>query len=399
MWIEVAPHREELGFRPEVIDAVVKAALITLIVAGDTRGLTLRPVRAGCECLRQQERAVETVHRIRSRTRRSDRSVGDHGADRTALQHVALHAHHRKIGRFGLERRVARRADVHEADGVLAQLSGKSSTHVDRHDAAVVEANAPRVEQLRRIGATAAAKCAIAAACEIEDTAAFQEELALLGKKQAEPREVDLLFVGLDLREIGIDREISREIGRDGVLDVAADFTAHAVVDSRRAHAVGGGSGHHVRLELDVLAGFGEIETHQRTASRNAIECLRTGQDTRHGREVVPFIFVPHRTPDLHAPHLIRPRAIAQRLKRNRHLDGPSTIEASGLRRPHRVPVGVGGAFVHNGVVSARAEWIGVERKPTAAIVERVEEHADVFVVAQTTGVASQFVHDPFRGR
>ncbi len=37
---------------------------------------------------------------------------------------------------------------------------------------------------------------------------AFEEELALFRKRQAEPRQVDLRLVGLDLREIGVVGEV-----------------------------------------------------------------------------------------------------------------------------------------------------------------------------------------------
>ena len=139
------------------------------------------------------------------------------------------------------------------------------------------------------------------------------------------------MLVDLDLREVGIDGEIGREVWRDGVLDVAADFAAEDVVGWWCAHAVGRDARDRVRLELDVQAGVGEVETHQRTASRHTVERLRAGKDARHWREVVPFVLVADRAADLDAPHLARPRTIPERLEGNFHLDGPSAIEASRL--------------------------------------------------------------------
>ena len=46
----------------------------------------------------------------------------------------------------------------------------------------------------------------VADAAEGERALVLEEELALLGKEQAEAREVDLLLVGLDLREVGVVR-------------------------------------------------------------------------------------------------------------------------------------------------------------------------------------------------
>ena len=62
----------------------------------------------------------------------------------------------------------------------------------------------------------------------------FEEEVALLGKEQAEARQVDLLQVFLDLREVGVDGDVGGEAARQPVLEVDADV-AGAVVAERRA--------------------------------------------------------------------------------------------------------------------------------------------------------------------
>ena len=43
-------------------------------------------------------------------------------------------------------------------------------------------------------------------AAEGEDALALEEEVALLGKEQTEARQVHLLLVVFDLREVGVDR-------------------------------------------------------------------------------------------------------------------------------------------------------------------------------------------------
>ncbi len=58
---------------------------------------------------------------------------------------------------------------------------------------------------------------------EVEQAPALEEELALLGKEQVEARQVHLLLVDFDLREVGVHGEVGREIGGDAVLQVAAD--------------------------------------------------------------------------------------------------------------------------------------------------------------------------------
>ena len=45
-----------------------------------------------------------------------------------------------------------------------------------------------------------------AAGAHLEQAGVLEEEVALLGKEEAEPRQVHLLLVDLDLREIGVVR-------------------------------------------------------------------------------------------------------------------------------------------------------------------------------------------------
>jgi hypothetical protein len=51
-----------------------------------------------------------------------------------------------------------------------------------------------------------------AAGDEVEDAAAFLEESSLLGEEQRKAIEVDLLVVGLDLREIRVDGQVEGEV-------------------------------------------------------------------------------------------------------------------------------------------------------------------------------------------
>ena len=59
-------------------------------------------------------------------------------------------------------------------------------------------------------------------AAKREDALALQEELALLREEQAEAREVDLLVVVFDLREVGAIGEVRGQAARDAVLHVHA---------------------------------------------------------------------------------------------------------------------------------------------------------------------------------
>src|SRR4029453_6838146 len=62
-----------------------------------------------------------------------------------------------------------------------------------------------------------------AGAAELVDAGVLEKEVTLLRKEQAEARQVDLLLVGFDLREVGVDGEIPRQPAGDAVLGVEPD--------------------------------------------------------------------------------------------------------------------------------------------------------------------------------
>ena len=137
------------------------------------------------------------------------RSVGEHRADRAAAQDVALDPQHGEIRRLGAASSVlVAGLDVDDADAVCADLAGEPAAGVDRDHAARDSGRCAgcRTGTACRRRVVRPLPAAGAAAGEVEHAAAFEEEVALLGKEQAEPRQVDLLLVDLDLREVGVVR-------------------------------------------------------------------------------------------------------------------------------------------------------------------------------------------------
>ena len=71
----------------------------------------------------------------------------------------------------------------------------------------------------------------------LEQPRPLQEELPLLGEEQTEAAQVDLHVVGLDLRKVGVDRQVERQVGGDAVLDVDArvggELGREAVAETR----------------------------------------------------------------------------------------------------------------------------------------------------------------------
>ena len=59
---------------------------------------------------------------------------------------------------------------------------------------------------------------------KLKSPGVLEEELALLRKEQAEARQVHLLLVGFDLREVGVVGEVRRSVLGDGIPRVDADL-------------------------------------------------------------------------------------------------------------------------------------------------------------------------------
>ena len=72
---------------------------------------------------------------------------------------------------------------------------------------------------------------------EVEDALPLEEEVALLREEQAEARQVHLLLVDLDLRKVGVHRQVERHVAGDAVFrvdaDVAIDLFDTGGVDTR----------------------------------------------------------------------------------------------------------------------------------------------------------------------
>src|SRR5262249_22540612 len=97
-------------------------------------------------------------------------------------------------------------------------------------------------------------------ATESEQPAILEKELALLGKEETEAREIDLLLVGLDLREVGVVGEVGRQVLREAVLHVDADVTRDVVGHSRNHTRVARETGDCVWLDLEIARSRRRLE-------------------------------------------------------------------------------------------------------------------------------------------
>jgi hypothetical protein len=113
-------------------------------------------------------------------------------------------------------RKPARFLRLHAEDadtGVLCYASGEPAAADDRNRAAIgSNADGPAEEHV-----------GLAVDAHGEEAGVLEKERPLLGKEQIESIEVDLLFVNLDLREIGVVGRIERQARRHAVLQIDAD--------------------------------------------------------------------------------------------------------------------------------------------------------------------------------
>ncbi len=126
------------------------------------------------------------------------------------------------------------RGDGQRADVERAGLAGDAPAGDDRHRLPVAQAD-PAAEEQDRNRARPLARLA----AEIEDPLSLEKEVALLGEEQAESREVDLLLVFLDLREVGVDREVGGQAAGQPVLHVDADVAPEVVAEGNARRAIG----------------------------------------------------------------------------------------------------------------------------------------------------------------
>ena len=203
----------------------------------------------------------------------------EHAADAAAPQDVALGAQHREVGGLDPRRLVIAGLHVDRAEGELAGLAGGAAAGDERNHARLIEADAAAEEQVRRV-AGAGAESGAGAAGKRERAEAFEEEVALLREEQVEARQVDLLLVDFDLREVGVDGEVGGDVLRDAVLHVAADAAVAIVVDARRHGVVGRDAGERVRLELEVAAARRHLQALQ-VAGRATLSASRGTSSAR----------------------------------------------------------------------------------------------------------------------
>ena len=406
-----------LGGQAVAVPRVDELALVARVPLFETRRLRPCEIAHHADVLVERQGGVGAEHPVRAGTLTLDRdgTVGEQGADGATAQDVTLYAHDGEVCRFGAGRvlgpgHALARLDVQGAHIEIAHLPRDPAAADNRHHRSTLEADPARVEERRRVAAPERAAAAAApnlaqsavaciraaAAGEVEDAPAFEKEFAFLGKEQAEASQVHLLLVHFHLREVRVVREVGRQVLGDAVLDVDAGGTIPRRwgIDGD----VGRGPADGVRLDLQIVPCRRQVQTHQHRRVGYAEDAAAPGRNG-HRSEVGPFVLPPHHAAELNPPDRRRPRPVAERLEGDFHLDRPAALEAPRAHVPHRVPVSIGIALVGDGEVSERAERVGVEGDPVAAVVERVEGDPERVVLAELGRVALHLVCHPRRRR
>ena len=175
------------------------------------------------------------------------------------------------------------------------------------------------------------------------------------GKNRLNLREIHLLFILFDLREVGVERGVRHQAVLERVPGVDARLRVRVVRVRRRGFEIGLHRAQRVGLQLEAERGLRRLQAHQRGRLRH-VHHRALRERGRHGREVGEFVLAARHAPELHAP-VLRPRCrVAERPEGDDELHGPALFEPPGTRVPDGVPVAVGVAFVRDEAVAHPAE-------------------------------------------
>src|SRR5205823_10515132 len=143
-----------------------------------------------------------------------------------------------------------------------------------------------------------------------EDAGILEKEGPLLREEQRKPREIGALLIDLDLREVGVVREIEGETGRHAILDLAAELPApprlriDRVIALQACERVRRHGPHPSGRHLDTLERAGTRDLHQAELARN------------EGPKRL-FVLAADRAHEVESPRLPLTGTIAQRRERD----------------------------------------------------------------------------------
>src|SRR5439155_1678240 len=236
----------------------------------------------------------------------------------------------------------------------------------------------PREEHLQ-VALLRADGAAASAEPELEDPGALQEELALLGKEDRKPCEIDDRVVDFGLREIGVRGELRRQAWRDAEPNRLEADVARAADGGRSDRARVAKAAEDVWLDAQLQPGLEIADAGEMSGLRD----LEKREVAAPAGPVRALVLPSDVALEVHAER-VEIAARAQRRQRDLDLGGPAVGGHPRLRPPALVPLGVDVvALVGDERVVLGAERIDREVKRVAMIVEGVEEDLDVVVAGE----------------
>src|SRR5262249_13644000 len=131
---------------------------------------------------------------------------GEDAADIATLENVSPHPRDREIRLVDARRLVRIDFHIERAYDPGTDLTAEAAAADDRDHAGTAQANPAAVENDRRIRTRDGVRPRLQP--EIVDAAAFEKKVPFLREAEIEPRQIDLRFVDLDLREVRVVREV-----------------------------------------------------------------------------------------------------------------------------------------------------------------------------------------------
>ena len=231
---------------------------------------------------------------------------------------------------------------------------------------------------------------------EPEDIGPLEKELPLLREEEAVGRQVELLLVGLDLGEIGIDRQVGGHVRRQPVLQI----------DARIGRSPERGRGlllvaapDDIGRDLELLP-LREARQPGQVAEIRDLQPAHVAVAPEDGGPEALLPFPGDGPSEVDPPGLVLQIAEAQGAEGDGDLGRPSLPCPLGADLPDPVPLAVDiGPFITDELVPLGAQGIDRERERVAMVVIGVDEDLEIIVVPEL-GVPPHLVgHDPVRAR
>ena len=203
---------------------------------------------------------------------------------------------------------------------------------------------------------------------EHEKALALDEERALLFEERLVRREVDHRRIRFDLSEVGIDRGVEREVGREANLCVEPGGGVAGGGHARR----GGDAAHRVRQELDVPRRPQVLDAVQLPEVVHPARAVAAGIRFHW----ILFLEAIDPAPRVQPPDLVILRRIAELIEGDLELGRPRVGFERHLAVPHGVPARVP-PFVGEYQIDLGARGIQVELEAAALVEVAVEADAD----------------------